>query len=107
MTASDGRWFLGCIVHYIVDGILKNNIPLFKEVPPPHTIINIRICFEDELDRCSVKPFLVVTDNAANMKCSFTMEVDIGLNSNTPDSDDDFDDDDIADDNSYKTDLEY
>lgn len=49
----------------------------------------------------------MVIDNAANMKCAFTMEVDIGLNPNTPDSDDNVDDDDIADDNSDKTDLEY
>ena len=48
----------------------------FREVPPPHTSDNIRIKFEDQLDRCSVNCFMVVTDNAANMKCAFQIADD-------------------------------
>ena len=75
---------MGCTVHYVCDGMLKDNILFFKEVPPPHTSINIRNRFEDELDYCRVEVFCVVTDNAANMKCAFTMEVDASLNSECP-----------------------
>ena len=76
-TARDGRNFLGCTIHFITEaGSLKNSLLFFKEVPPPHTSINVRNRFEDELDRVKVLCFLVVTDNAANMKSAFTMELD-------------------------------
>ena len=88
-TGCDGRSFMGCTVHYVCDGMLKDNILFFKEVPPPHTSINIRNRFEDELDYCRVEVFCVVTDNAANMKCAFTMEVDASLNSECPDEEED------------------
>ena len=48
----------------------------FREVSPPHTSDNIRIKFEDELDCCRVKCFMVVTDNAANMKSAFQINAD-------------------------------
>ena len=35
---------------------------------------------QDELDHCQVEVFCVVTDNAANMKCAFTMDIDATLN---------------------------
>ena len=37
---------------------------------------NVQIRFEDELNHCNVLCFLVVTDNAANMKCAFSMVED-------------------------------
>lgn len=64
---------MGCTIHYIYNGILKSNLLFFKEVPPPHNLENIRNHFEDELDRCNVHSFQVVTDNASNMRCAFIL----------------------------------
>ncbi len=97
-TARDGRIFLGCTIHYITEGSLKHGLLFFKEVPPPHTSINVRNRFEDELDRVKVACFLVVTDNAANMKCAFTMELEVdeefpcpaGNDESESDSEDDY-----------------
>ena len=75
-TGRDGRSFMGCTVHYIYQKMLKHHMLFFREVPPPHTSENIRIRFEDELDRCKVQCHFVVTDNAANMKCAFNMVED-------------------------------
>ena len=72
---------MGCTIHCINVGILTNNILFFKEVSRPHTSIKVRNHFEDQLDHCHVQTFRVVSDNAANMKCAFTMEIDPVLNS--------------------------
>ena len=72
---------MGCTMHYINDKILTNIILFFKEVPPPHTSSNVRNRFEGQLDHCHVQTFCVVSDNAANMKFDFTMEIDPALNS--------------------------
>jgi hypothetical protein len=72
-TGRDGRSFMGCTVHYInlKEKKMKNAMLFFREVPPPYMSENVRIKFEDELDRCGVCCFQVVTDNAANMKSAF------------------------------------
>ena len=70
-SGRDNRSFMGCTVHYVHEKQLKHSMLFFKEVPPPHTSENIKIHFEDEIDRCEVHCFQVVTDNAANMKRAF------------------------------------
>ncbi len=45
-----------------------------------HTSENIRIKFEDEMDRCGVRCFQVVTDIAAKMKCAFQIVDDTAYN---------------------------
>ena len=73
-TGRDGRSFMGCTVHYVVatEKKLSNHMLFFKEIPP-HTADNIRNKFEDHLDLLNISSFVVVTDNAANMKCAFHM----------------------------------
>ncbi|XP_011404500.1 PREDICTED: zinc finger BED domain-containing protein RICESLEEPER 3-like [Amphimedon queenslandica] len=84
-TGCDGRSFMACTIHYTAGGVFKNSMLFFKEVPPPHTAINIRNRFEDELDSCGISAFAVVSDNAANMKSAFTMEIDPAINSENDD----------------------
>lgn len=79
-SGRDNRSFMGCTIHYVYGQEIKRNMLFFREVPPPHTSENIRNRFEDELDRCKVKCFQVVTDNAANMKCAFISTSCIALN---------------------------
>ena len=76
-------------IHFIT---LKNYMLFFKEVPPPHTAINIRNRFEDELDHHNIVFFSVVTDNA------FTMEVHVEEEPEIPEVDL-TDEDDLALDN--------
>ena len=54
----------------------------FKEVPPTHTATSVCNRFEDQLDHAKIVCFKVVTDNAANMKCAFTMESEESANDN-------------------------
>ena len=75
-TGRDGRSFMGCIVHYVSEKMLKHHMLFFKEVPPPHTSENIRNNFEDQFDHLNVTRVVVVTDNVANMKCVFHMAAD-------------------------------
>ena len=67
-TSRDNRSFMGCTIHYYYEKQIKHHMLFFQEVPPPHTAENIRIYFEDALDRCHIKCYYIVTDNAANMK---------------------------------------
>ena len=64
----------------------------FVEVPPPHTADHIKDRFEDELDCYGVHCLMVVTDNAANMKCAFEVtsssDVDLDVDINIDDIDD-------------------
>lgn len=94
-TGRDGRSFMGCTIHYVYNNQLKNALFCFKEVPPPHTSENIRICFEDQLDRYEIRCFQIITDNAANMKRALCTSVD-KERAATPehDKDQDVDDDD-------------
>ena len=75
-SGRDGQSFMGCTVHFIQDGSLKNAMLFFREVPPPHTAENIRLKFEDELDQCQIQCFQVVTDTAVNMKRAFRVVYD-------------------------------
>ena len=88
-TGRDGRSFMGCTVHYIRENVLKQYMLFFKEVPPPHTSENVRNNFEDQLDHLKVSSFVVVTDNAANMKCAFQKAADDASDDNLSDEDDD------------------
>lgn len=74
-TGRDGRSFMGCTVHYVVatEKKLSNHMLFFKEIPPSHMAENIRNKFEDHLDLLHTSSFVVLTDNAANMKCAFNM----------------------------------
>lgn len=65
----------------------------FKEVPLPHTSVNVRNHFENELDRLKFICFLVVTGNAANMKCAFIMEIDDEFSCSTVNNETDSEDD--------------
>ena len=85
-TGRDGRSFMGCIVHYVSEKMLKYHMLFFKEVPPLHTSKNVRNNFEDQLDHLNVTSFVVVTDNVTNMKCVFDMAADD--NDDTPEFDD-------------------
>ena len=40
------------------------------------THLRVRARFEDELDKYGISCFMVVTDNASNMKCAFEMSTD-------------------------------
>ena len=79
-TGRDGRSFMGCTVHYIRENVLKQYVLFFKEVPPPHTLENV--------DHLKVSSFVVVTDNAANMKCAFQKAADDASDDNSSDEDD-------------------
>ena len=91
-TGCDNRSFMGCTVHYMHEQKLKNHMLFFVEVPPPHTAEHIKVRFEDELEKYGVSCFVVVTDNASNMKCVF--EIDESDNMEC-DEDDKEDSDDI------------
>ena len=69
---------------------------MFKEVPPPHTSENIKIHFEDLLDRYEIRCFQIVTDNAANMKCAFQISVDEVATREIDELEDDVDDVDVT-----------
>lgn len=71
-----------------------HTILCFKEVPPPHTSDNIKLHFEDLLDRYEIHCFQIITDNAANMKCAFQISHEIATQEIDADDDDDDDDDD-------------
>ena len=43
------------------------------EVGPPHTSENVKAHFEDQLDIYNIQCFMVVTDNAGNMKHAFEL----------------------------------
>ena len=108
-SGCDSRSFMGCTIHYMDNGCIKDNALFFKEVPPPHTAINIRNRFEDELDCCGITAFVVVSDNAANMKSSFTMELDQVLNPDTQsdESDDSNDTDENEEDGPFIVKSDY
>ena len=71
------------------------------EIPPPHTADCIKECFEDELDRYGVHCFMVLTDNATNMKCTFGVtgssdfDLDVDINIDDIDKSDEPDEDDL------------
>ena len=80
---------MGCIVHYIHKKKLKSHILfLLRSWKSPHTSEHIKVCFEDELDNYGISCFMVVTDNAANMKNAFLM-----INDDSDDVDVEKDDD--------------
>ena len=57
-----------------------------------HHHTELSIVLKMNLDCCGITVFVVVSDNAANMKSAFTMELDQGLNPDTQsDVSDDFD----------------
>ena len=72
-TGCDMRSFMGCTIHFIHEDMLKSHMLFFIEVPPPHSSHNVKVHFEDQLDIYSLSCFIVVTDNAANMKRAFEM----------------------------------
>ena len=51
-------------------------ISFFVEVPPLHTSENIKSRFEDELDNFGFSCFMVMMDNASNMKHAFQTMVE-------------------------------
>ena len=75
-TGCDSRSFLGCTIHFFCQNMLRNHVLFFIEVPPPHTSERVRARFEDVLDKYGISCFMVVTDNACNMKCAFEMSID-------------------------------
>ena len=48
-----------------------------------HHHTELSIVLKMNLDCCGITVFVVVSDNAANMKSAFTMELDQGLNPDT------------------------
>ena len=75
-TGCDSRSFLGCTIHFLYQNMPRNHVLFFIEVPPPHTSERDRARFENELDKYGISCFMVVTDNASNMKCAFEMSTD-------------------------------
>ena len=60
--------------------VLKDNALFLKEF---HHHTELSIVLKMNLDYCGITVFVVVRDNAANMKSAFTMELDQVLNPDT------------------------
>lgn len=86
-TGCNGKSYLGSTVHYVHEKKLKSHTIFFVEVKPPHTSENIKAHFEDQLDNFNIRCFLVVTDNASNMKHAFELMVEADEDSACDESD--------------------
>ena len=75
-TAQNGKPYLGCTCHYVCSkNQLQRGCLFLAELPPPHTAEQIRLKFDDEIDRYAVRPFYTITDNAANMRAAFKLRL--------------------------------
>ena len=74
-TAQNGNSYLGSTCHFIERNELSCMVLFLVELRPPHTANLIRARFLEQIEEYNVKPFRVITDNAANMKAAFSEEL--------------------------------
>ena len=67
-TAQNGLSYIGSTFNFIMGDELNRRVLFLKELKPPHTSQNIQTLVEDCLESYKIKPFKLITDNAANMK---------------------------------------